>query len=96
MRYYPVLLDTLNEEKIFGGVVSVRQVVYLLVAGILAVLSFFLPIHIILRIPLSLLFASAGLILAFFKVSETNIDTMLYYAARYLIRQKKYVLRGDD
>ncbi|MTI84403.1 MAG: PrgI family protein [Firmicutes bacterium] len=96
MRFYPVILDTLDEEKIFGGIISVRQVVYLLVAAILGIICFFIPIHIMLRIPLSLMFASIGLALAFGKISETNTDKLLYFAFKYYLRKKKYVLRGDD
>lgn len=96
MRYFPVILDTLEEEKIFGGVISVRQAVYLLLAVILGVLFFFLPVHMIIRIPLCMIFFTCGLFLAFGRISDINVDKLIYHAACYLARNKKYVLRGDD
>ena len=96
MRYFPVILDTLDEEKIFGGVISIRQAVYLLFAVITGILTFFLPVHLLFKIPLSVLLVACGLCLAFGRIKDTNADKIIYYAARYLVKNKKYILRGED
>lgn len=97
MRVFPIPFDLCEEEKTFGGVVSLRQVSYLLVAGIPAVIialypGLFLLIKLIL-VPALLLFSLA---LAFFKVKEERFDLYLILYLKYRRRKKQYILEGGS
>ena len=77
MRYFPVPMDLTQEEKIIGGVLSIRQVVYLLIGGIFSAVFALVPIFILLKIPLVLFFLIAAPCLAFVSVKEIHLDLYL-------------------
>ena len=80
MRMFKIPFDIKREEKIFGGYLSLRQVLYLMLAtaslGILAT-----PLNIIIKI---------FLLCAFLKINEQNFDKLFLYATKYIVRRKKF------
>jgi hypothetical protein len=94
MRLFPVPYSITEEEKLFGGYLSLRQVVYLAVFIIAAAMMIFCGLFpLALRLFLSLLLAGAGASLAFIKISNTGLDRYLVFAARYCVYQKQYCFK---
>ncbi|WP_194174983.1 PrgI family protein [Desulfofundulus thermobenzoicus] len=83
MRLFPVPMDLTEEEKILGGVLSLRQVVFLLGGGVSAALSmaFLRLLHVpwALAFPASVLWFIAGVYLSFGWIAGISAD-------QYLIR----------
>lgn len=96
MRYYSVPRDLRGEEKIFGGILSLRQVIYLILgAGTgLGVLVAFWGMPLWLRAVIALSLLVAGGLLAFGKIDEDPADSYLAAAAAYLLRPNVYVWNG--
>ncbi len=90
MRVFKVPFDIKREEKIFGGYLSLRQVIYLmLAASSLSLLA--TPLHVIAKIFLISIIAIFFLLCAFLKIGEQNFDKFFFYGIKYLIRQKNFV-----
>ncbi len=90
MRVFKVPFDIKREEKIFGGYLSLRQVIYLMLAGAsLSIFAIPLPIAIklIITIPICIFF----LLCTFLKIGEQNFDKFFFYAIKYLFRKKNFV-----
>lgn len=92
MRVYKVPFDIKREEKIFGGYLSLRQVIYLmLTAGSFAIFAISIPT--IIKILLVFLISIFFLLCAFFKIGEQNFDRFFFFAIKYIFRPKNYVYR---
>lgn len=92
MKVYKVPYDIKREEKIFGGYLSLRQVIYLMItAASLAI--FAIKISIIVKIVLVVLLATFFLLCSFFKIGEQNFDKFFFYAIKFLFRKKNFVYR---
>ncbi len=90
MRVFKVPFDIKREEKIFGGYLSLRQVIYLMLAG--ASLSIFaIPIPIAIKFLLVIPICIFFLLCAFLKINEKNFDKFFFYAVKYLFRKKDFV-----
>jgi len=90
MRIFKIPFDIKREEKIFGGYLSLRQVIYLMLSA--ASLSIFAtPLNIIIKIILVLLIASFFLLCTFLKIGEQNFDKFFFYCLKYLFRKKHFV-----
>ena len=90
MRVFKVPYDIKREEKIFGGYLSLRQVLYIILAAscfsIIAV-----PIFTTFKVLFITLFAIFFLLCAFLKISEQNFDKFFFFALKYVFRKKKFV-----
>lgn len=90
MRIFKVPFDIKREEKIFGGYLSLRQVIYLMLSvsslGILAT-----PLHIAIKIIFITTIATFFLLCAFCKIGEQNFDKFFYFAIKYLLRKKIFI-----
>lgn len=92
MKVYKVPYDIKREEKIFGGYLSLRQVIYLmLTAASLAI--FAIKISIIIKITLVALLGIFFLLCSFLKIGEQNFDKFFFYAIKFLFRKKNFVYR---
>ena len=90
MKVFKIPYDNKREEKIFGGYLSLRQVIYLMfLFSLLGV--FAIPINIIIKILLFSLFAIFFLLCAFYKIQELNFDKFFFYALKFLFRKKKFI-----
>ena len=90
MRVFKVPFDIKREEKIFGGYLSLRQVIYLMLsASSLAILI--LPISIVIKLICITSISIFFLLCAFVKIGEQNFDKFFFYALKYLFREKDFV-----
>ena len=90
MRLFKVPYDMKHEEKIFGGYLSLRQVVYIMfAASSLSILL--LPINIVIKLIIIGIISSLFLLCAFLKVGGINFDKFFFYALKYLTRKKTYL-----
>jgi hypothetical protein len=86
---YDVPQSMRYEEKVLGAL-TFRQVIYLLLGGIVAIFFWKLPLIETVRISLSAISLILGLILGFAKVKSRNADEHLYSIARYHRRPKRF------
>lgn len=90
MRVFKVPFDIKREEKIFGGYLSLRQVIYLMLAtSSLAI--FATPLYFILKILFISIIVFFFLLCAFFRIGEQNFDKFFFYWLKYLFRTKDFV-----
>ena len=90
MRVFKVPFDVKREEKIFGGYLSLRQVIYLMLTAS-TILIFVNPLAIIVKLSIIGLLGMFLLLCDFMKVNEQNFDKFFFYAIKYLFRKKKFV-----
>jgi len=99
MTFYNVPRNLTEEEKIFGGIASLRQAAYvasaaglglaeLIIPMLVSTPLFFIPLW--LRVIIALCIISVGAILAFVRIDSENVDAWLYHAARYYLRPNVY------
>lgn len=90
MRVFKIPFDFKREEKIFGGYLSLRQVIYLmLTASSLTIIALHIPI--LIKIIVISFVSIFFLLCAFLKIKEQNFDKLFINCIKYLARQKKYV-----
>ena len=90
MRVFKVPFDIKREEKIFGGYLSLRQVIYLMLAG--ASLSIFaIPLPIVIKLIITIPICIFFLLCTFLKIGEQNFDKFFFFAIKYLFRKKNFV-----
>lgn len=90
MRVFKVPFDNKREEKIFGGYLSLRQVIYLMfVASSFSILI--TPLIIYLKIFFITIISIFLLLCSFFKIGEQSFDKFFFYAIKYLVRNKKFI-----
>ena len=95
MRTFKIPFDVKREEKIFGGFLSLRQVIYLVFVG-LSISIFFIPIPYFIKIPIAMLFILLFLFCAFLRINEQNFDRFFFYALKYLFRKRRYIYERSD
>lgn len=92
MQIYKVPFNFNHEEKIFGGYLSIRQAIYLIIV-ICLVSIFFIPLlDIFTKSMLFFIFATIFILFAFLKIDDTNTDKYFIYILKFLFREKKYIL----
>ena len=90
MRVFKVPFDIKREEKIFGGYLILRQVIYLMLsASSLSLFATSLPITI--KLLLIAFICIFFLLCAFLKIGEQNFDKFFFYALKYMFRKKRFV-----
>lgn len=89
MKVYKIPFDIKHEEKIFGGYLSLRQVLYLLLI-ILTAGVFFINIQMWVKLTIFCSFALVCLSFAFIKIQETRLDLYVVNIIKYLLRKKRY------
>lgn len=90
MRVFKVPFDVKREEKIFGGYLSLRQVIYLmLVAGSFALFATKMIIPV--KILIVGIIATFLLMCTFLKIKGQNFDKFFFYALKYIFRKKNFV-----
>ena len=90
MRVFKVPFDIKREEKIFGGYLSLRQVIYLML-GESSFAIFATSLAISIKIIFSVSICGFLLLCAFLKIGEQNFDKFFFYAVKYLFRKKDFV-----
>lgn len=90
MRVFKVPFDIKREEKIFGGYLSLRQVIYLMLCASsfsLLATNLYIAIKILLISLLSIFF----LLCTFLKIGEQNFDKFFFYFLKFMFRKKHYI-----
>lgn len=94
MAVYKVPMEFESENKIIGGILSLRQVVYILVAGSLDLAIFFflgflsVTTRVLIMVPISMI----AVALAFYELPKHGrLDKFLIAYFRYLKKPKSYV-----
>lgn len=90
MGMYKVPFDFAHEEKVFGGYLSLRQMLYL-IASVISVGILFLHILIVVK---TLVFLSTVIILltfAFLKIGNIYADKYFFNIIRYIFRRKIFI-----
>ena len=91
MNFYKVPFDFTHEEKIFGGYLSLRQMLYL-ICSIASVGIFFISIlPVAIKVCIFLILATIFLLFAFLKIGNWYADKYAYYIFRYILRKKIYI-----
>lgn len=78
-----------SEEKLFGGILTLKQFVFLAAGGTVGAVSVTLPLPLVLRLFLFGLFFSVGAALAFVKVWDMTLPVFLFRLVRYRRRPRK-------
>lgn len=90
MRIFKVPFDIKREEKIFGGYLSLRQVLYLVLsASSFGILATALPL--VIKIIFISIISIFFLLCSFLKVGEQNFDKFFYFAIKYMFRKKNFI-----
>ena len=90
MSIYRVPFEFYHEEKVFGGYVSLRQMLYLILA-ISSGAILFIPINMIIKLFLFLIIFITFLTFAFLKVGPIYADKLFISLVKYLFRKKRYI-----
>lgn len=89
----PFVID--QEEKMFGGVISIRQAIYLLL-GALSGFIFFTRLHISIKIIIFATILTIMLLFAFLKINDTNFDKYTLIVIKYLMRKKRFLFGKEE
>lgn len=90
MRIFKVPFEVKREEKIFGGYLSIRQVIWLML-GVSSFAILIAKLPIVIKISFISIILIFSILCAFFKIKEQNFDKVFIDAIKYLIRKKNYV-----
>ena len=91
MNIYKVPFDFTHEEKVFGGYLSLRQMLYLVLSIVSIGVLFFPILPIILKFVIFLIITITLLIFAFLKIGTTYADRYFFNIIKYLCRNKIYI-----
>ena len=90
MGLYKVPFSFTHEEKVFGGYLSLRQMLYLIIS-VISVGILFLNISIIIKTILFLFSISICMIFAFLKTGNIYADKYFFNILKYLLRRKIFI-----
>ena len=90
MGLYKVPFDFTHEEKVFGGYLSLRQMLYM-IACVVAVGILFLHIPITIKTTLFCLIIAIFITFAFLKIGNTYADRYFLNIVKYICRKKIYI-----
>lgn len=91
MENHPIPQDVTGFKFRLIGSITVKQFLYLLGAGVFALLFYFFPITIFLKIPLMLISAIAGLGLAFVPIDGRPMDKMIMNFIKTIPAENQYI-----
>ena len=91
MSLYKVPFDFSHEEKVFGGYLSLRQMLYL-IAAIISVGIMFIHIPLTIKAIMFLIAVSVLMAFAFVKIGNTYADKYFVDILRYVFRKKIYIM----
>lgn len=90
MSLYKVPFDFTHEEKVFGGYLSLRQMLYV-IASVISVGVLFFHISMIFKVIIFLSFVSIFMTFAFVKIGNTYTDKYFINILKYIFRKKKFI-----
>ena len=90
MNFYKVPFDFTHEEKVFGGYISLRQMMYI-VLSVLSIAIFFVHIPKSIRISMFLMLFTIFMIFAFVKIGNVYADKYFFNILKYLCRRRTFI-----
>ena len=90
MSLYKVPFDFAHEEKVFGGYLSLRQMLYL-IASVISVGILFLHIPIVAKTLVFLSTVAILLTFAFLKIGNIYADKYFFNIIKYIFRRKIFI-----
>ena len=91
MSSYKVPIDFTHEEKVFGGYLSLRQMLYM-IFSVISIGILFLPVlPITLKVILFLLVFGIFMTFAFLKIGTTYADKYFLNIVKYIFRKKIFI-----
>lgn len=90
MGLYKVPFDFTHEEKVFGGYLSLRQMLYL-IASVISIGILFLHIPIIVKTLTFLSIVAILLTFAFLKIGNIYADKYFFNIIKYIFRRKIFI-----
>ncbi len=90
MSLYKVPFDFTHEEKVFGGYLSLRQMLYV-ITSVISVGVLFFHISMIFKVIIFLSFVSIFMTFAFVKIGNTYTDKYFINILKYIFRKKKFI-----
>jgi hypothetical protein len=93
MENHPIPQDVTGFKFKLIGSVTVKQFLYILAGGILAVVCFILPISAFIKVPLAALFGGMGVMLAFIPIEGRPMDVMAKNFLKALPAENQYIYR---
>ncbi len=90
MSLYKVPFDFIHEEKVFGGYLSLRQMLYMIASAISIGVLF---IHIATVIKIIIFFCIVGIFMtfAFLKIGNIYADKYFFNILKYICRKKIFI-----
>ena len=90
MNIYKVPFDFTHEEKVFGGYLSLRQMIYI-IASIMTFGLLFLKIAVILKIIMFFSLIAIFMTFAFLKIGNVYFDKYFWNILKYIFRKKIFI-----
>ena len=90
MSFYKVPFDCTHEEKVFGGYLSLRHMLYM-IACVVAIGILFLHISITIKTILFCSIISIFIIFAFLKIGNIYADKYFLNILKFILRKKIFI-----
>ena len=90
MSLYKVPFDFTHEEKVFGGYLSLRQMLYM-IASVISVGILFIHIPIMAKTIIFLSIIAIFMTFAFFKIGNIYADKYFLNILKFIVRKKIYI-----
>jgi hypothetical protein len=91
MRSYKVPENLHGEEKLIGGVASLRQAIYVLLASAIGLgVAAIMPVEMVGKITVFAVFPMIGIGFGFTKIHDINLDSFVVMYFKYLTRKRKF------
>ncbi|MBP3254985.1 MAG: PrgI family protein [Clostridia bacterium] len=90
MNIYKVPFDFTHEEKVFGGYLSFRQMLYLIVS-VISVGILFISVPIVLKTIIFLSVVAMFITFAFLKVGNIYADKYFFDILKFIFRKKIFI-----
>lgn len=92
MRSFKIPFDVSNEEKIFKGILSFRQMGYMSL-NLISIAILFINIPLFIRIIFFLTIVTIVSLFAFYQIDGIYFDKYVVYFLKYLKKDKKYIYK---
>ncbi len=96
MDNHPIPQDVTHFQFKLIGELTIKQFGYVAAGGILAWITFSLPIEFYIKLLFTLIFAGSGIIFAFIPIESRPADLMLTYFFKALFQPNQYVFRKQN
>ena len=90
MMLYRVPFDFTHEEKVFGGYLSLRQMLYMILSAI-SIGILFLHISMVVKTIMFIFALIIFMTFAFFRIGNTYADKYFLNILKYVFRKKIYI-----